>query len=104
MRRVRHLLHLDAMTVTGRTLGEEINLQPSSFPQVIVRSLENPIHPHSSIVVLKGNLAPNGAILKASAMDPRLRCHEGSACVFHNMDDLVRRIDAPNLNVDENSV
>ena len=104
MRQIRHLLHLDVMTVSGRTLGEELDARPSSFPQSIVRSVDNPLHPHSSIVVLYGNLAPGGAIIKASAMDPKLRYHRGRACVFKNMDDMMARIDQADLDVDAESV
>lgn len=101
---LRHLLHLDAMTVTGRTLGEELDRLPAGFPQSIVRPFADPLKPNSALVVLQGNLAPLGCIMKQSAMSPKLRKHTGRAVVFKNMKDLVERIDDPDLDVDETSV
>ena len=104
LRELRPFLHLDAMTVTGKTLGDELDLQPAPFPQTIVRRLSDPLAPDSSLVTLRGNLAPDGCVLKQSAMDPNLRQHEGTACVFANQDDLIKRIDDPDLAVDASSV
>lgn len=106
LRELRPLLHLDILTVTGRTLGEELDAYPASFPQSIVRPFDQPLAGGnlSSLVVLKGNLAPGGCILKQSAMNPSLKKHEGKACVFRNMEDLVKRIDDPNLDVSPSSV
>jgi dihydroxy-acid dehydratase len=101
---LRPLLHLDAMTVTGRTLGEELDRLPTRFSQTIVRPLADPLKPNAALVVLRGNLAPLGCILKQSAMSPKLKKHTGRAMVFHNMKDLTERIDDPNLEVDESSV
>ncbi|ORX34508.1 dehydratase family protein 2 [Kockovaella imperatae] len=91
-------LHFDILTVTGRTLGEELASWPT-FDQTIVR----PLGTYSSLIVLRGNLA-DSCILKQSAMDPRLKSHEGMACVFADLDDLIKRIDDPDLDVDEDSV
>src|SRR3982751_4562046 len=71
LRALKPLLHLDALTVTGRTLGEELEAQGPGFAQDVVRPLSNPIHPQGSVTVLYGNLAPGGAIVKQSAVDPR---------------------------------
>jgi dihydroxy-acid dehydratase len=67
MRRMRHLLHLDALTVTGRTLGEELDSAPPDFQQQVVRPIDDPVYPEGGIAVLTGNLAPGGAIIKQSA-------------------------------------
>jgi dihydroxy-acid dehydratase len=98
LRELKGLLHLDAMTVTGRTLGEEIEAsQP--FKQDVVRPFSNPIYPQGGIAVLRGNLAPGGAIIKQSAADAKLMKHEGRAVVFENAEDLARRVDSDDLDV-----
>lgn len=105
---LKPLLHLDAMTVTGRTLGEELERTPfSPIPRQLscINPLSSPLHPSSSLVVLRGNLAPGGAVLKASASkDRRLLQHTGRAVVFSGSADLAARIDDPNLDVDADSV
>jgi dihydroxy-acid dehydratase len=98
LRELKPLLHLDALTVTGRTLGEEIDAA-DAFPQDVVRPFSNPIYPQGGIAVLRGNLAPGGAIIKQSAADPKLMKHEGRAVVFENAEDLARRVDADDLDV-----
>ncbi|MDO8543738.1 MAG: IlvD/Edd family dehydratase [Opitutaceae bacterium] len=99
LRELGPLLHLDALTVTGRTLGEELDAASAGFAQEIVRSRTNPIYPGGGIAVLRGNLAPGGAIIKQAAATPRLLEHEGRAVVFENAEDLARRIDEPDLDV-----
>lgn len=98
LRELKPLLHLDAMTVTGFTLGEELEAFPA-FRQDVVRPLSNPLYPQGGIAVLRGNLAPGGAIIKQSAADQRLMQHEGRAVVFENAEDLARRIDRDDLDV-----
>jgi dihydroxy-acid dehydratase len=99
LRELKPLLKLDAMTVTGRTLGEEIDAAPPSFKQDVVRKFDNPIYPRGSIAVLRGNLAPGGAVIKQSAANEKLMEHEGRAVVFENSEDLANRIDSPDLDV-----
>jgi len=99
LRELKPLLHLDAMTVTGRTLGEEIDDCGAPFPQGVVRPLSNPIYPQGGIAVLRGNLAPGGAIIKQSAADPKLMKHEGRAVVFENAEDMAKRVDSDALDV-----
>jgi dihydroxy-acid dehydratase len=99
LRELRPLLHLRAMTVTGRTLGEEIDAAPPPFAQDVVRSLGEPIYRQGGIAVLRGNLAPRGAIIKQSAASANLMEHEGRAVVFDSLDDLASRIDDPALDV-----
>ncbi len=99
LRELKPLLHLDALTVTGCTLGEEIDRAGPGFAQMIVRPLADPIYPQGGIAVLRGNLAPEGAIIKQSAADPTLMEHEGRAVVFENLEDLAARIDDDSLDV-----
>ncbi len=99
LRELKPLLHLDALTVTGKTLGEELDAATPSFKQDVVRPFNQPIYPQGGIAVLEGNLAPEGAIIKQSAADPKLMEHEGRAVVFENAQDLATRIDDPNLDV-----
>ncbi|MBD9668785.1 dihydroxy-acid dehydratase [Variovorax sp. VRV01] len=99
LRELKPLLHLGAMTVTGRTLGEELERAGPGFRQTVVRPIGNPVYPQGGMAVLRGNLAPGGAIIKQSAADPKLMEHEGRAVVFENIEDLVRRIDSDALDV-----
>ncbi|MDP2450484.1 MAG: IlvD/Edd family dehydratase [Polaromonas sp.] len=99
LRELKPLLHLDALTVTGRTLGEELERAGPGFAQDVVRPFSNPIYPQGGIAVLQGNLAPGGAIIKQSAAAPALMEHEGRAVVFENAEDMAQRIDAPDLDV-----
>ena len=96
---LRPLLHLDALTITGRTLGEELDDAPPVFPQEVIRTIDNPIYPQGGIAVLKGNLAPGFAIIKQSAASPQRMEHEGRAVVFENMKDMAERIDSDDLDV-----
>ncbi len=99
LRELRPLLNLDALTVTGRTLGEEIDAAGPGFPQDVVRSFDKPIYRQGGIAVLKGNIAPGGAIIKQSAASAALMEHEGRAVVFDNLEDLASRIDSDDLDV-----
>lgn len=105
---LRPLLRLEALTITGKTLGELLDstpFKPFPFSQQIIRPLDNPLHRASSLCVLRGNLAPNGAVIKASASKYRhLLSHRGRAVVFAGPADLAARIDDPDLDVDEHSV
>jgi dihydroxy-acid dehydratase len=99
LRELKPLLNLDVLTVTGKTLGENIAAAPPPFPQKVVRPRANPIFREGGIALLRGNLAPGGAIIKQSAMDPKLMRHEGRAVVFESLEDLANRIDDPKLDV-----
>jgi dihydroxy-acid dehydratase len=99
LRELKPLLHLDALTVTGRTLGAELEHAPPPFRQDVIRPRDNPIYPQGGIAVLQGNLAPGGAIIKQSAADPKLMEHEGRAVVFEGLQDLAERIDSEDLDV-----
>ena len=104
LRELKPLLHLDALTVTGRTLGEEIEAAPAPFAQEVVRSFSNPIYRQGGIAVLKGNIAPGGAIIKQSAASEKLMEHEGRAVVFEDMEDLAARIDSDELDVNPDDI
>lgn len=104
LREIKPLLHLDALTITGRTLGEEIELAPRAFAQSVVRPLNDPIFPEGGIAVLYGNLAPGGAIIKQSAATSALMEHEGRAVVFEDAEDLALRIDSEELDVAANDI
>ncbi|KAH8704240.1 putative dihydroxy-acid dehydratase [Talaromyces proteolyticus] len=105
---LRPLLHLNAMTISGKTLGQVLDESPfKSFPfsEEVVRPLSNPLYESSSLVVLKGNIAPHGAVMKASASKDRsLLKHSGPAVVFEDSADLAKRIDDPDLPVSKDSV
>ncbi|GAW25652.1 putative dihydroxy-acid dehydratase [Rosellinia necatrix] len=108
LRALRPLLHLGAMTVTGRTLGQLLDDDagvPVPRDLSCVAPLAEPLYPASSLVVLRGNLAPRGAVMKASASkDRRLLAHSGPAVVFSGSADLARRIDRDDLDVSPDSV
>jgi dihydroxy-acid dehydratase len=99
LRELKPLLHIDCMTVTGETLGERLAAAPVWVDRSVVRSLAEPYQQHGGLAALFGTLAPNGAIIKRSAADPRLFEREGRAVVFESLDDLAARIDAPELDV-----
>jgi len=99
LRELKPLLDLDCLTVTGRTLGENIEALPPAFPQDVVRTRAAPIFGEGGMAVLRGNLAPNGAILKQSAATASLLTHTGRAVVFSSLEDLAERIDRDDLDV-----
>ena len=97
------LLHLDALSVTGQTTGA--NLQGAEvYNEDVIRPLSDPIYREGALAVLKGNLAPNGAVIKPSACSPKLLTHTGPAMVFDDYPSLKKAIDDPDLDVTENHV
>jgi L-arabonate dehydrase len=103
MNQMKEHLHTSIVTVNGKTVGENIDNTPIYDPNII-SSFEEPFKPDSGIAVVRGNLAPNGAVLKPSAASKALFKHRGKAVVFENIEDYHARIDTPELEVDENSV
>lgn len=103
-RELKDMLHLDCLTISGLTLGEEIERLPPPYKQEVVRPLSNPIHQGGSIAVLGGNLAGEGAIIKQSASSSHLLVHTGRAVVFDSLQDLTTRIDDPDLEVGPDDV
>jgi dihydroxy-acid dehydratase len=97
------MLHLDAPSVAGGTIGEIIKDAPNYNAEVI-RDFTNPLTPEGGIAVLRGNLAPNGAVIKPSAATPALMQHKGRAVVFETIEHYHARIDDPALDIDENCV
>jgi len=103
MRELKDLLHLDALTVTGETLGERLGFDSADWvDRTIIAERNKPLEPVGGLVALFGNLAPRGAILKRSAADSNLFELEGRAVVFTSLADLAARIDDPNLDVEAN--
>ncbi len=103
MREIEKHLHTDALTVNGKTIGENIS-NAECWDRNLIGTLENPIKPDSGIAVLKGNLCPNGAVLKPSAATPALLTHTGRAVVFENIDDYKAKVDDPDLDIDETCI
>ena len=104
LRELRAELRADATTVSGRALGENIEMGDRVPDQNVVRPRSDPIHPVGGMAVLRGNLAPGGAVIKHSAASPRLLSHTGRAVVFDSLDDLSNRIDDPALDVEPDDV
>jgi dihydroxyacid dehydratase/phosphogluconate dehydratase len=92
MNNIRDKLDLSALTVTGRTLGEAIE-GAEVFNDDVIRPLSNPVYHEGSLAVLKGNLAPNGSVIKPAACDPRYYVHEGPAIVFNSYPEMKTFVD-----------
>jgi len=103
MNQMKAHLHTSSITVNGKTVGENIADTPIYDPSII-SSFDEPFKPDSGIAVVRGNLAPQGAVLKPSAASPELFKHRGKAVVFENIEDYHARIDSPELDIDETSV
>jgi len=103
MKEIASLLDTRALTVNGRSLAENIADAPC-WNRDVIRSVADPFKAAAGIAVLKGNLAPDGAVIKPSAASPHLLRHRGKAVVFENIEDFHARIDDENLDIDENSV
>jgi dihydroxy-acid dehydratase len=103
LREVRDLLDPEGLTVTGRPLVDHLDDAPIWDPEVI-RNRAEPIIAEGGIAVLRGNLAPSGALVKPAAASPHLLQHRGKAVVFDSIEDFHARIDDPGLDVDADSV
>jgi dihydroxy-acid dehydratase len=103
MKEIADLLHLDAMTTTGKTIGENI-ASAQTHNRDIIRSRDEPLHPEGGIAILRGNLAPDGAVIKQTAASAHLLRHRGRALVFASREELLGRIDDPDLPVDADTV
>ena len=105
LREIKDLLHLDAMTITGETLGERLDVDAAAWvDRTVIAPRKEPLEPEGGLVALFGNLAPQGAILKRSAADSNLFELEGRAVVFTSLADLAARIDDPDLDVEANDI
>ncbi len=103
VRELGDLIHRDALTVTGKTIGEATAEAPC-WNREVIRPLSDPLKTQAGIAVLRGNLAPNGAVIKPSAATASLLTHRGRAVVFETIEDFKARIDDPDLDVDESCV
>ena len=103
MAQISDLLHMDAPTVSGRTVAENI-AGAEILNRDVIAPRENPLSEGGSLIVLRGNICPDGAVLKHSAAAPDLLSHEGPAIVFEDVYDMNRRVDDPDLDVTAESV
>jgi len=103
IREIGKYVHKNALTVNGQTIWSNVK-DAVNYNEAVITPLAKPFKPQGGIAVLRGNLAPNGAVLKPSAATPKLMKHKGRAVVFEDIDDLNARIDDPKLDVDANSV
>jgi dihydroxy-acid dehydratase len=103
MEAIRDRLHTDAPTVNGRTLGENI-AGAKVFDDDVILPRDRALLAGGSLAILRGNLCPDGAVIKPAASEPRLHRHKGRAVVFEDYHDLSARIDDPDLDVDADSV
>ncbi|MDW3028400.1 IlvD/Edd family dehydratase [Acinetobacter baumannii] len=97
------LPHPQALTVNGQTIWENCQQSPI-YNDEVIRKIDNPIRQDGGMCILRGNLAPKGAVLKPSAATPELMKHRGRAVVFENFDDYKSRINDPDLDVDETCI
>lgn len=100
---IRSLLHVGCVTVNGKTIGENIE-GAEVHNREVIHALDNPCAPSGSLVILRGNLAPDGAVMKPVAAEAHLHKHTGKAIVFDSYDDMQAKIDDPDLDVDADSV
>jgi dihydroxy-acid dehydratase len=103
MAEIKHLLHGNALTANGRRLVENIEGAPC-YNREVIKPLEEPFKERAGIAILKGNLAPNGAVIKPSAASPHLLTHRGRAVVFESIEELREKLDDPDLDIDENCI
>ena len=98
MTRIKNHLHLDALTVSGKTLGENI-ADAQVYNDDVIRTTDNPLYAEGALAVLKGNLAPDGCVIKPSACAPHLLIHAGPALVFDDYPSMKVAVDDPDLDV-----
>ncbi|HEU4625458.1 MAG TPA: L-arabinonate dehydratase [Steroidobacteraceae bacterium] len=103
MKEIAHLLHTDALTVTGKSIGANIEDAPC-WNREVVRPFSQPFKPAAGIAVLRGNLAVDGAVIKPSAASPHLLQHRGRAVVFETIEDFKARIGDESLDIDEHCI
>lgn len=99
LRQLEKFLKTDCVTVSGKSLADDMRSGPDPWQQQVVHGIDDPFKDSGGMAVLRGNLAPHGAIIKHSAASPELMQHEGRAVVFDSIDDLMLRIDDPDLDV-----
>jgi len=104
LRQLEGFLKLDCVTVSGDSLAANLESMPASWDQEVVHTFDEPFTDSGAMAVLRGNLAPGGAVIKHSAASQALLRHEGRALVFDSIDDLMARIDDPALDVEADDV
>jgi dihydroxy-acid dehydratase len=104
MQELKDLLKLDAKHVMGGTLGDAIKTFEDVPGQTVIKPRNAPLKKEGGMAILRGNLAPRGAVIKQAAASPKLMQHEGRAVVFESVEDMTKRIDDPALDVTENDV
>lgn len=104
LRELRPLLHLDCLTINGRTLRERLDEPQGWVDRKVIRSFDAPVSPVGGLISLQGSLAPEGAIFKRAAATPALFETEGRAVVFESLEDLAARIDSPDLDVNAGDI
>ncbi len=103
LREIKPILHLNALTANGKTLGENIEKAPC-YNRDVIMTPEAPFMKDAGIAVLRGNLAPDGAVIKPSAASAHLLQHRGRAVVFEDIEDFHARIDTDDLDIDEHCI
>jgi len=103
MKELLPFLHKEAITANGQTIHENYAAAPC-YNAAVIATIDNPVNPIAGVVVIKGNLCIDGAVIKPSAASPHLLQHTGKAVVFENIEDYKERIDKEDLAVDENSI
>jgi L-arabonate dehydrase len=103
MREILPMLHADCMTANGKTIKENVENAPC-YNRDVIKTVAEPFMPAAGIAVVRGNLAPNGAVIKPSAASKHLLQHRGPAVVFESIEEFHAKIDDPDLDIDENSV
>jgi dihydroxy-acid dehydratase len=103
LREIRSLLRTDAITANGRSIGENISAA-ECFNHDVIRAFDRPLHPEGGTCVIKGNLAPDGAVVKQTAASPHLLTHTGPAWVFENYKEMIAGMDREDLPVTADTV
>jgi L-arabonate dehydrase len=103
LKEIASVLNKDALTANGKTMGENIVDAPV-WNREVIKEFDAPFKANAGIAILRGNLAPDGAVIKPSAATPKLLKHRGKAVVFESIEDFKAKIDDENLDIDENSI
>jgi L-arabonate dehydrase len=103
LKEIESVLNKDALTANGKTMGENVATAPC-WNRDVIKPYGDPFKANAGIAILRGNLAPDGAVIKPSAATPKLLKHRGKAVVFETIEDFKARIDDENLDIDENSI
>ncbi len=103
LKNIKHLLNIETKSVSGQNLKDILD-QAENFDEQVIRYQSNPVNDKGSIAIIKGSLAPDGAVIKVAAASKKFLNHVGKAIVFNNAKELSDNIDDPNLDVDENSI